>query len=84
MLTTTHTLAVSKFIHQLHRGNSLFMIKVGITTVLVALPSLLRSSAGWAYDNKAIWVVIMSQFVSARHRGEVLFGLFSRVIATCE
>jgi hypothetical protein len=75
-------IAFSRFLHQLYRGNSLFMIKVGMTTVLVALPSILRSSAGWAYRNKAIWTVIMSQFVSARHRGEVLFGLFSRVIAT--
>lgn len=58
------------------------MIKTGIVTVLVALPSLLRSSAGWSYRNRAIWPLIMSQLVTARHRGEVLFGLFTRAIAT--
>lgn len=58
------------------------MIKTGIITVLVALPSLYKPTAGWAYRNKAIWPVIMSQLVAARHRGEVLFGLASRAIAT--
>jgi len=75
-------LIVSRFSNQLFKGISLFMIKAGLVTVLVALPSLLKSSAGWAYDNKAIWVVIMSQLSLARHRGEVLFSLASRVIAT--
>lgn len=73
---------LSTFLHTVYKGNSLFMIKVAATTVLVALPSILRSSAAWAYQNKAIWVIIMSQLCSARHRGEVLFGFFSRVIAT--
>ncbi|MCO5565580.1 hypothetical protein L7F22_019254 [Adiantum nelumboides] len=73
---------LSNYLHTLHKGNSLFMIKVAITTVLVALPSIVQSSAGWAYRNKAIWVIIMSQLCAARHRGEVLFGFFSRVIAT--
>ncbi|PWN37634.1 uncharacterized protein FA14DRAFT_118501 [Meira miltonrushii] len=73
---------LSSYLHTIHKGNSLFMIKVAVTTVLVALPSILRSSAGWAYKNKAIWVIIMSQLCAARHRGEVLFGFFSRVIAT--
>ncbi|UZJ51414.1 hypothetical protein CBS101457_000734 [Exobasidium rhododendri] len=75
-------ISISRFYGQLFRGISLFMIKAGIVTVLVALPSLMRSSAGWAYDNKAIWVVIMAQLSLARHRGEVLFSLASRVIAT--
>lgn len=78
------SLAVGHFSDQLFRGHSLFMIKVGIVTVLVALPSLVRSSAGWAYQNKAIWTIIMAQLSFARHRGEVLFSLASRVIATCE
>lgn len=73
---------LSSYLHTIHKGNSLFMIKVAATTVLVALPSILRSSAGWAYRNKAIWVIIMAQLCAARHRGEVLFGFFSRVIAT--
>lgn len=60
------------------------MIKAGAVTVLVSLPLLLKSSAGWSYHNKAIWTVIMSQLSIARHRGEVLFSLASRVMATCE
>jgi hypothetical protein len=60
------------------------MIKAGMVTVLVALPSYLKSSAGWAYQNKAIWVIIMSQLTLARHRGQVLFSLAGRLIATGE
>lgn len=78
------TVVLSNSLHQLYRGHSLFMIKVGIVTVLVALPSYYQATAGWAYRNRAIWPLIMSQLVTARHRGEVLFGLFSRAIATCE
>jgi hypothetical protein len=73
-----------RFTGQLLKGNSLFMIKVAIVTVLVALPSYLRSSAGWAYENKAIWTIIMAQLTFARHRGEVLFSLASRIVASCE
>jgi hypothetical protein len=72
----------TSFTGQILRGNSLFMIKVASVTVLVALPSYLRSSAGWAYDNKAIWTIIMAQLTFARHRGEVLFSLASRIIAS--
>lgn len=73
---------LSDFLHQLFRGHSLFCIKAGAVTILTALPSMVSSSAGWAYQNKAIWVVIMSQLCIARHRGEVAFGLISRLLAT--
>ncbi|KAG5644457.1 hypothetical protein DXG03_008356 [Asterophora parasitica] len=36
-------------------GNILFAIKAGILTVLLALPSLLSSSAFFAYENRFVW-----------------------------
>ncbi|KAF8310786.1 hypothetical protein DL93DRAFT_2084164 [Clavulina sp. PMI_390] len=64
------------------RGNVLFAIKIGVLTALMALPNFLASSAGWAYERKWVWSVIMCQLTSARFKGDTAVNFTFRIIAT--
>ncbi|KAF8311865.1 hypothetical protein DL93DRAFT_2115513 [Clavulina sp. PMI_390] len=63
-------------------GNVLFAIKIGALTALIALPHFLASSAGWAYERKWVWSVIMVQLTSARFKGETAVNFIFRIFAT--
>ncbi|KAG9311166.1 hypothetical protein JVU11DRAFT_8233 [Chiua virens] len=63
-------------------GNVLFALKAGILTILLALPSFLKSSGGYAYKNKFVWAVFMGQFTLSRFRGDTTFGLVTRIVST--
>lgn len=69
-------------VRKFFRGNSLFFLKASALTGLLAVPFLLRSSAGWMYTNKGIWSLIMAQLTLSRHRGDSVFALVSRVMST--
>ncbi|KAK0549805.1 hypothetical protein OC845_002960 [Tilletia horrida] len=64
------------------RGNILFSIKAGFLILLVSLPTYFKSSAAFAYKERAVWVLIMCQLTLMRWRGETIFGLFSRIVTT--
>ncbi|KAJ1018029.1 hypothetical protein NDA16_004898 [Ustilago loliicola] len=64
------------------QGNALFGIKAAALIALVSLPAFIKSSAGWCYENRAIWAIFMAQLTLARFRGETAFALFSRILAT--
>ncbi|KAG2357359.1 hypothetical protein BDR07DRAFT_1420585 [Suillus spraguei] len=64
------------------RGNVLFALKAGALTVILAIPSFLKSSAEFAYENKFVWAVFMAQFTLARFRGDTVFSLIARIIST--
>ncbi|KAF8550186.1 hypothetical protein OG21DRAFT_1469052 [Imleria badia] len=63
-------------------GNALFALKAGMLTILLSLPSFLKSSAEFAYKNKFVWAVIMGQLTLARFRGDTTFGIVTRIIST--
>ncbi len=63
-------------------GNTLFGVKAAVLIALVSLPAYMKSSAGWCYENRAIWAIFMAQLTLARFRGETAFALFSRILAT--
>ncbi|KAF7295393.1 hypothetical protein MIND_01078900 [Mycena indigotica] len=69
---------------QLGSGNTLYAIKAATLTVLMCLPSLLRSSAHFAYENRFVWGIFMGQVTLARFRGtcDTVFGLSTRVLST--
>ncbi|KAJ7047102.1 hypothetical protein C8F04DRAFT_1308883, partial [Mycena alexandri] len=69
-------------IAQLGGGNTLFAIKASTLTVIMCLPSLLKSSAKFAYENRFVWAIFMGQLTLARFRGDTAFGLSSRVLST--
>lgn len=64
------------------QGNALFGVKAAVLIALVSLPAYIKSSAGWCYDNRAIWAIFMAQLTLARFRGETAFALLSRILAT--
>ncbi|SOV05536.1 uncharacterized protein UDID_07553 [Ustilago sp. UG-2017a] len=64
------------------QGNALFGIKAAALIALVSLPAYIKSSAGWCYENRAIWAIFMAQLTLARFRGETAFALLSRILAT--
>lgn len=66
----------------LGRGNMLFSIKAGIFSVVICLVFFLRSSATFAYENRAVWAIIMFHFTISRFRGDTAYILVSRIIAT--
>ncbi|EIW75984.1 hypothetical protein CONPUDRAFT_93215 [Coniophora puteana RWD-64-598 SS2] len=63
-------------------GNFLFALKAGVLTIILCLPSFLKSSAAFAYRNKFAWGIIMGQLTTARFRGDTAFGLVARIIST--
>ncbi|KAJ7632836.1 hypothetical protein FB45DRAFT_744966 [Roridomyces roridus] len=66
----------------LSSGNTLFAIKAALLTVILCLPSFLKSSATFAYENRFVWGIIMGQVTLSRFRGDTVFGLSSRVLST--
>ncbi|KAJ6597201.1 hypothetical protein DFH09DRAFT_113905 [Mycena vulgaris] len=67
---------------QLGGGNTLFALKAATLTLIMCLPSFLKSSATFAYENRFIWAIFMGQVTLARFRGDTAFGLSSRVLST--
>jgi hypothetical protein len=64
------------------RPDIFFAIKAGIITVLVALPSYFKSTAGWFYFNRGIWAVIMTALTIAQFTADTIFGFVVRLVAT--
>ncbi|KAA1476343.1 hypothetical protein DENSPDRAFT_932985 [Dentipellis sp. KUC8613] len=63
-------------------GNLLFALKGGILTIILCLPSLITSSAGFAFRERFSWARFMGQLTISRFRGDTTFGLVARVIST--
>ncbi|KAJ7510139.1 hypothetical protein B0H11DRAFT_1957855 [Mycena galericulata] len=63
-------------------GNTLFALKAATLTVILCIPSFLKSSATFAYENRFVWAIIMGQVTLSRFRGDTVFGLSSRVLST--
>ncbi|KAH6904695.1 hypothetical protein BKA70DRAFT_1296143 [Coprinopsis sp. MPI-PUGE-AT-0042] len=77
LMSRIHRASVS-----LWAGNSLFAIKAGFISLALCLPFLLKHTAAWSYHNRWVWAVIMGQLTIARFRGDTVFGLSARIIAT--
>ena len=73
---------VIRFFNLLARPDIFFAIKAGIITVLVALPSYFKSTAGWFYVNRGIWAVIMTALTIAQFTADTIFGFVVRLVAT--
>ncbi|KZP16769.1 hypothetical protein FIBSPDRAFT_1047238 [Athelia psychrophila] len=63
-------------------GNTLFALKAALLTVILCIPSFLKSSGSFAYHNKFVWGVFMGQLTMARFRGDTSFGFVARISST--
>ncbi|KAF9521875.1 hypothetical protein CPB83DRAFT_840925 [Crepidotus variabilis] len=73
---------VYRIVTGLGGGNSMFAIKAGMLTVILCLPSFIKSSAEFAYENRFVWAIFMGQLTLSRFRGDTAFGLTIRVAST--
>ncbi|KAG7095039.1 hypothetical protein E1B28_005829 [Marasmius oreades] len=71
-----------RFVASLGGGNALYAVKAGILTTIMCLPSFLKSSAQFAYNNRFVWAIVMAQLTLARFRGDTTFGLVARIMST--
>ncbi|KAG2045718.1 hypothetical protein BDR06DRAFT_1015376 [Suillus hirtellus] len=62
--------------------NMLFALKAATLTVILAIPSFLKTSAEFAYANKFVWAVFMAQLTLTRFRGDTTFGVIARITST--
>ncbi|KAH7923390.1 hypothetical protein BV22DRAFT_1196761 [Leucogyrophana mollusca] len=76
------TNSIYRLFVSLSGGNTLYALKAGALTVVLCLPSFLKSSAAYAYKNKFVWAVFMGQLTIARFRGDTTFGLVARITST--
>ncbi|KAJ7905803.1 hypothetical protein B0H14DRAFT_25200 [Mycena olivaceomarginata] len=67
---------------ELGKGNTLYALKAATLTVILCLPSFLKSSATFAYENRFVWAIFMGQSTISRFRGDTVFGLSTRVLST--
>ncbi|KAH9947336.1 hypothetical protein B0H21DRAFT_338716 [Amylocystis lapponica] len=67
-------------------GNALFALKAGLLTIILCIPSFLKSSANFAYEERFVWGITRSRFMGqltlARFRGETTFALVARIMST--
>ncbi|KAI0917777.1 hypothetical protein AcV7_007101 [Taiwanofungus camphoratus] len=63
-------------------GNALFALKAGVLTIILCLPSFLKSSAQFAYGERFVWGIFMGQLTLARFRGDTTFALVARLVST--
>ncbi|KAF8911493.1 hypothetical protein CPB84DRAFT_1671782 [Gymnopilus junonius] len=73
---------IHKAFLSLGSGNVLFALKGGLLSVTLALPSLLRHSAKFAYENRFVWGIFMGQMALARFQGDTTFALWARITST--
>lgn len=63
-------------------GNTLFAFKAATLTVLLCIPSFLKSSGSFAYIHKFVWAVFLGQLTISRFRGDTAFAFVTRIIST--
>ncbi|GBE78787.1 hypothetical protein SCP_0116800 [Sparassis crispa] len=73
---------IHEIITGLGGGNSLYALKAALLTIILCIPSFLKSTASFAYAQRFVWGIFMGQLSLARFRGDTTFGLVARVMAT--
>ncbi|GAW02427.1 hypothetical protein LENED_004083 [Lentinula edodes] len=63
-------------------GNALYVMKAGVLTTLIRIPFFIPGSAQFAYDNRFLGGIIMTQLTSARFRGDTTFGFLTLIFST--
>ncbi|KAI0339296.1 hypothetical protein BDW22DRAFT_1409168 [Trametopsis cervina] len=61
---------------------ALFVFRYVVITILLWLPSVLRSSAHFAYSQKSLWALIMAQTTMNIYASDQIFNLFTRLLGT--
>lgn len=73
---------VLAIINWLTSDESLFGLRVVLVTIILGVPAVCVSSAGFYYREKGLWALIMGQMGVGTYTADFVFGLASRVIGT--
>jgi hypothetical protein len=68
--------------HWLGNAEGMFAIRMAIMSVVLSLPAVIRSSAGFYYRENGLWAVIMAQLTLLPYTAEVVYGIVVRVVGT--
>ncbi|KAL5501058.1 hypothetical protein ACEPAH_9445 [Sanghuangporus vaninii] len=63
-------------------GNAVFGLKAGVLSIILSLPTYVRSSAEFTYIHRSVWALIYGQLTLSRFRGDTAFAWISRVFST--
>ncbi|KAF3906893.1 hypothetical protein ABW21_db0209595 [Orbilia brochopaga] len=74
--------AVTGLFHWLTNGEGVFAARVVFVTLALAVPTAVKSSASFCYDNRAVWAVIMAQLTISQYMGEFIFSITMRTLGT--
>ncbi|KAK6359209.1 hypothetical protein TWF696_000373 [Orbilia brochopaga] len=74
--------ALTGFFHWLTNGEGVFAARVVIVTIAMAIPTAVKSSAAFCYDNRAVWAVIMAQLTISQYMGDFIFSIAMRTLGT--
>ncbi|KAF4332435.1 hypothetical protein FBEOM_13765 [Fusarium beomiforme] len=66
----------------LGNAEGVFAIRMVIMSVVLSLPAVIHSSAGFYYREYGLWAVIMAQLTLLPHTAEVVYGIVVRVVGT--
>ena len=74
--------AVFKFFSFFQNPFVFFAMKAAVLVVLVALPGYLSSTAGWFYEHRGLWAIIMAALTQAPFTGDTIFTFIWRAVGT--
>lgn len=79
---TTSSRILIATLNWLSNTEGLFALRVLVITIVLALPAVLRSSAGFYYREKAMWALIMAQLGLVPYTSDFISGVIIRVAGT--
>ncbi|EPS43040.1 hypothetical protein H072_2965 [Dactylellina haptotyla CBS 200.50] len=74
--------AITDIFHWFTNNDGVFAARVVLVTLALAIPSILKSSAGFSYDNRAVWALIMAQLTISQYMGDFVFSITMRMFGT--
>ncbi|KAJ6255904.1 hypothetical protein Dda_9363 [Drechslerella dactyloides] len=74
--------ALTGLFHWLTNGEGVFAARVVIVTIAMAIPTAVKPSAVFCYDNRAVWALIMAQLTISQYMGEFIFSITMRTFGT--
>ncbi|RFU27987.1 hypothetical protein B7463_g8350, partial [Scytalidium lignicola] len=71
-----------KITHWFASTEGIFALRVLVVTLVLTVPAVIRSSAGFYYREKGLWAVIMAQLSMVPYTGELFYGVIVRIVGT--
>ncbi|EWC48838.1 hypothetical protein DRE_00143 [Drechslerella stenobrocha 248] len=74
--------AFTGLLHWLTNSEGIFAARVVLATIIISIPTALKSSAEFCHNNRAIWALIMAQLTVSQYMGDFVFSITMRTLGT--